>query len=78
MKKSMVVSKIGEVIPLDWKRIGQNFLMFTLPLFLSTFFAQLALGVKIDQALSISLISLYGPIADYIKKRQAQTSYDTK
>lgn len=78
MKKQIVTSELGKILPLEWKGIFHNFLIYTVPLFLSTFFAQLALGVSIKQALYISLITIYGTLANIFKKAYTQTSYDSK
>ena len=47
----MVKSKIGEMIPQDWKSWVNNVLKFSVPLFAGTFFAQLAMGVDAEKPL---------------------------
>lgn len=71
----MVKSKIGEMIPQDWKAWVNNILKFSIPLFVGTFFAQLAMGVDAEKALAVSLLTFYGAIADFISKRNAETKY---
>ena len=71
----MIKSKIGEVIPEDIKKIISNMLEFALPIFLSTLFAQLAMGVELKQALTVSLLSFYGTLRDYFNKKNTETKY---
>ncbi len=59
----------------DYKRWLQNLVIYTLPLYLGTLFAQLAMGVSWKVAAVTSLPTLYGAIADYIKKRQQESIY---
>ena len=73
--KEVKVSKIGEMIPQDWKRWGENLVRYTLPLFSGVLFAQLAQGVSFKVAFSTSLVTLYGAISDYINKKNAETKY---
>ena len=46
---------------------GKNLLKFT-AVFLGALFAQLALGVTLQQAIPFALVILYGALADYFKK----------
>lgn len=59
----------------DYKKWVQNLVIYTVPLYLGTLFAQLAAGVSWKVAAMISLTTLYGAIADYIKKRQQESIY---
>ena len=70
-----IVSMPGEMISQDWMRWVENFLRFTLPLFLGTFFAQLAANAPWKVALSVSLLTLWGAVADFFKKRGEETKY---
>lgn len=77
MKKvKEVVSKYGQMIPQDWKRWVNNCVQYTLPLFSATLFAQLAMGVAPKTALSVSMITLYGALRDFINKKGETTVYE--
>lgn len=71
----MATSNKGEFTKEDLKKWLGNLIEYTLPLFSATLFAQLAQGVSLKTALSVSLITLYGAVADYFKKRQSKTVY---
>lgn len=45
----------------------KNLLKFTAPA-MAIFFGQLAMGVKLEVALPLALIALYGAMADYFSK----------
>lgn len=47
-----------------------NLAQYTVPIFLSTFFAQLALGVDFKAALLASMPTLWGAFRDYLNKRK--------
>lgn len=46
-----------------------NLAQYTVPTFLSTLFAQLALGVELKPALLASLPTLWGAFRDYLNKK---------
>lgn len=71
-----VISKVGQMIPEYWKRWVNNCIQYTLPLFSATLFAQLAMGVDTKKALSVSMITLYGAIRDFINKKGETTVYE--
>lgn len=73
-----LISQSGEIIKEDLKRWLKNILIYTLPLFLGTLFAQLSQGVNLKVALSVSLLTLYGAISDFLKKRNEITRYSVK
>ena len=52
---------------MDWDKIGKNLLIFTAPA-LAVFFAQLALKVDWRAAAGLALITLYGAVADFLRK----------
>lgn len=45
----------------------KNLLKFTAPS-IGIFFAQLALGVKVEDAILVAILALYGVLSDYFKK----------
>lgn len=63
------------MIKKDWEMWMTNVLRFSLPLFTSTLFAQLAMGVEFKKAIAVSLLTFYGALADYIKKLGTETKY---
>lgn len=70
-----VTSPSGSFSAEDYKRWLQNLLTYSVPIYLGTLFAQLAMGVSWEVAAVTSLPTLYGAVADYIKKRQAESIY---
>ena len=52
---------------IQWEKLGKNLLMFTAPA-LVVFFSELALKIDWRAAAGVALITLYGVIADFLKK----------
>lgn len=68
-------SNKGSFTPDDYKRWLQNIISFTVPMYLGSFFLQLSMGVDWKIAATSSLAALYGPLADYFKKKQQESIY---
>ena len=49
------------------QKFMMNLVKFTAPS-IGIFFAQLALGVKVEDAILVAILALYGVLADYFKK----------
>ena len=52
---------------INWGKIGHNLLVFTAPA-LIVFFTELSLKIDWRAAAGVALITLYGVIADFLKK----------
>ena len=64
------VSKAGFLNKEDLKKMGINLLKFTAPA-LVVFFTQLKMGVEIQSAALVALLTLWGILADYLSKLNA-------
>ena len=62
------ISQKGKLNPKEAKAWLRNMLIFTSPA-LAIFFYQLSQGVPINQARLITILALYGILADFFKKR---------
>jgi len=51
------------------KRIAQNALIFTAPLFVA-YFTQLSMGVSFKEAIPVVALAAYGIAADFFRKYQ--------
>lgn len=65
----------GKVSEYQYKKIFENFLVFTVPIFFGTFFTSLSMNIDPQKSAILAMISLYSPLADYFKKRQSGTEY---
>lgn len=65
----------GKLSTEQWQSFVNNLLSFALPLYVGFLLTQLIAGVEIKTALLTSLVSLYSPLADYLKKRNNNDAY---
>lgn len=55
----------------DVSKWGKNLLVFSAPIMV-VFFSLLAQGVKVEKALPVAILALYGAVADLFKKYRAE------
>ncbi len=70
---TVTVSPAGVMTPTEFKSWVVNLFIFTVPLYLGFLFTQLSVGLPLKVAAATSLVSMYGPLVDFIKKKQQET-----
>lgn len=90
MEKKLIEEKVTTTVPKQmevvtpppgrlstdqWQGFLNNLLSFALPLYLSFFFTQLALGIDPRVAALAALAALYSPLADYLRKKNDTDPY---